>query len=223
MKKQGLDFEKLKNIQDKFDKEKKEIEEVLAIKLNTIGGLIYEKLKINPNPQQFINWYLDNYYRLNKKSNQSKFSDDILLEYCFLYKEELEGKINYLVRSENDVDLKNKVRNTFSELFQYDDFITEKENSKLIEEALLILKNSEIPNEILPLYKKDIGSKNTYLRYCYYKVQSLLGSQNITVWIEYIHKKFPEHFKENYFDSNNIRESTTYKKFSQKPKNYPKG
>ena len=42
MKKQGLDFEKLKNIQDKFDKEKKEIEEVLAIKLNTIGGLIYE-------------------------------------------------------------------------------------------------------------------------------------------------------------------------------------
>ena len=107
----------------------------MVIKLNTIGGLIYEKLKINPNPQQFINWYLDNYYRLNKKSNQSKFSDDILLEYCFLYKEELEGKINYLVRSENDVDLKNKVRNTFSELFQYDDFIIEKENSKLIEEA----------------------------------------------------------------------------------------
>lgn len=223
MKKQGLDFEKLKNVQDKFDKEKKEIEEVLAIKLNTIGGLIYEKTKINPNPQQFINWYIDNHYRLNKKRNQLNFSDDILIEYCILYKEELDSKFNYLMRIEDDVELKNKVSDTLLELFQYDSFISKKNILILIDEALFLLKNFELPNNILPLSKKNSNSKNTYIRYSYYRVQSLLGSQNITVWIEYIHKKFPEHFKENYFDSNNIRESTTYKKFSQKPKNYPKG
>lgn len=220
--KKGLDIEKLKKFQDRFDNDIDSIKQELERKLNSIGGLIYEKVGINPDRKQFINWFLDNHYKPQKRSFPLKFSDELLLEFCIQFKNEAEQSMNLLIKKNYEEELKNNVTKIFMELFQYDSIISEKNISILIEEALYVLKNLELPKNILPLPKKDIESGSTYVRYCYYQIQSLKTNQDSKVWLIYLHTKFQEIFSNNPLNLKYYQECTTYKKFAHRPNNYPK-
>lgn len=222
MEDKGLDMAKLLELQAFFDNNFEKIKTQVEKQLLMFGEKLRRNFDITPDPQDFYNWLLDNYSTeiLKKRRVPFKLKDDYILEFCLAYCEELNHKIlkqkHNLVFSKKDNENQphwEEILKLLNELFENN--ITEELFSEILCETSDILHNGQIKHFYNPIPQNKLNTKLGSLRFCFYQIYLINGTKPVRYnLIEYLHTKF-ECFART-------ESTTTDKKFSERPKLYPR-
>ncbi len=222
MENKGFDMEKIKELQALFDEKFDEIKKQIEKQLLTFGELLIEETKINPNPQEFFNWFIDNHYiEILKKRRVPFYLDSkYIIRYCVQLNKETVNQIQkekqgllFSKEANENQPHRDKILELLKNLFENN--ITEELFFEILEETSDIVHNEQMKHSYNSIPKNKLNTKLGYLRFCYHKIYLINDTTAVREnLIKYLHAKF-ECFSRT-------EQTTTDKKFSEKPKLYPR-